>query len=302
MAPNEVAGALEAAESEAQISWAVAWPPAQRAPLVLASPHSGRDYHGELVAASPLDVLTLRRSEDAFVDDIYAAAPMLGVPLLKSLYPRVFLDCNREPYELDPAMFDSPLPKFVNSRSPRVAAGLGTIARVIATGEEIYAGRLEVDMALARIRTHYFPYHEMLRTMVERTRDRFGVCLLIDCHSMPSVGGPMDADPGSRRVDIVLGDCFGTACAPAITTFAETVLSDLGFAVKRNVPYAGGFTTRHYGRPTEGVHALQIELNRSLYMDETQIVPLLDLGEIPGRIAKLIEALVDMDQALFGLR
>lgn len=278
----------------------VAWPTAQTVPIVFASPHSGRLYSDDLIGSSPLDTAALRRSEDAFVDQIYAAAPTFGAPLLKCHYPRVFLDCNREPYELDPAMFAAPLPDFVNSRSPRVAAGLGTIARVIATGEEIYERRLEVDAALARIHDHYFPYHNALKAMVEDTRSRFGVCLLVDCHSMPSVGGPMDADPGSRRVDIVLGDCFGTACAPAITTFAEGVLRDLGFMVRRNVPYAGGFTTRHYGRPAEGVHALQVELNRALYMDESKIAPLPGLGGAPARIGRLIEALAGMNRSLFG--
>ncbi|MBL8659456.1 MAG: N-formylglutamate amidohydrolase [Rhodospirillales bacterium] len=275
-------------------------PPKQTAPIVFASPHSGRRYADELVATSPLDPLTLRRSEDAFIDLLYEAAPAFGAPLLKCHVPRVFLDCNREPYELDPKMFASPLPDYVNSRSPRVAAGLGTIARVIATGEEIYARRLDVDGALARIREHYFPYHDALNALVDATRSRFGVCLLVDCHSMPSVGGPMDADPGARRVDVVLGDCFGSACAPAITTYAEDVMRNMGYMVRRNIPYAGGFTTRHYGRPREGVHALQIELNRALYMDEERIAPLPTLGDTAARIGRLIEALTGMNQALFG--
>lgn len=303
MAPDEIGGTLAAAgEPACDASWSVARPPEQTVPIVFASPHSGRRYGDDLVASSPLDTQTLRRSEDAFVDQLYEAAPMWGAPLLKCHYPRVFLDCNREPYELDPKMFEDPLPDFVNTRSPRVAAGLGTIARVIATGEEVYGRRLRVDDALARIRDYYFPYHEALKELVHATRSRFGLCLLVDCHSMPSVGGPMDSDPGARRLDIVLGDCFGSSCSPAITDLAEEVLRNLGFMVRRNVPYAGGFTTRHYGRPAEGVHTLQIEINRALYMDEARIAPLPNLGGVASRIGRLIEALAGMDRALFNSR
>ena len=302
MAPNEITRpASEIAEAETP-SWVIAAPPEQTAPVVFASPHSGRRYPADLLAASPLDPLALRRSEDAFVDELYAGAPAAGAPLLKSHYPRVFLDCNREPYELDPEMFEGPLPAYANSRSPRVAAGLGTIARVIATGEEVYRRPLAVEAALERIRNHYVPYHEALKGLIEDTRARFGVCLLVDCHSMPSVGGPMDADPGSRRVEIVLGNCFDSSCSPAVTAFAEAVLRDLGYAVRRNVPYAGGFTTRHYGRPGEGVHALQIEINRALYMDERRIARLPSFAETAERIGRLVAALAGMDRALFSAR
>lgn len=305
MAPNEITrttgpGAEVVAADEP--SWSVAAPAEQTVPLVFASPHSGRRYPVDLLAASPLDPLALRRSEDAFVDELYAAAPRLGAPLLVSHFPRVFLDCNREPYELDPGMFADPLPAYVNSRSPRVAAGLGTIARVIATGEEVYGRRLALDAALARIRSHYFPYHEALKALIDETKERFGVCLLIDCHSMPSIGGPMDADPGSRRVDIVLGNCFDSSCSPGVTVFAESALRDLGYAVRRNVPYAGGFTTRHYGRPGEGVHALQIEINRALYMDERRIVPLPTFTETADRIGRLVATLAGMNRGLFTER
>jgi N-formylglutamate amidohydrolase len=173
---------------------------------------------------------------------------------------------------------------------------------VIATGEEVYHRRLTVEAALARIREHYFPYHQALKRLIDETVARFGVCLLIDCHSMPSVGGPMDADPGSRRVDIVLGNCFDSSCSPAITAFAETVLRDLGYAVRRNVPYAGGFTTRHYGRPAEGVHTLQIEINRALYMDERRIAPLPTFAETAERMGRLVAALAGMNRGLFAGR
>ena len=244
-------------------------PVRQRVPLVFASPHSGRDYPPDFIAASALDPVSLRKSEDAFVDDLFAAAPALGAPLLKALFPRALLDPNREAWELDPAMFDEPLPDYVNTDSPRVAAGLGTIARVVASGVEIYRSKLSFAEALRRVERLYRPYHAALATLVEDTRREFGHCILVDCHSMPSMGGPADTDLGTPRVDFVLGDCFGNSCARPVIVAAEATLERLGYRVVRNTPYSGGHTTRHYGRPIEGVHALQIEINRRLYMDES---------------------------------
>lgn len=242
-------------------------PPVQTLPLVLASPHSGRDYAPDFLARSRLDPHSLRRSEDCFVDEIFTPAVALGVPMLAALFPRAYLDPNREPFELDPAMFDGPLPSYVNSRSARVAAGLGTVPRLVAGGEEIYGGRLPFAEAVARVERCYYPYHAALRALVEATRRQFGYCILLDCHSMPSIGLPPEmADCGA--LDVVLGDCFGSACAAATMAAAEACLTGLGYVVGRNTPYAGGYTTRHYGRPASGIHALQIELNRALYMDE----------------------------------
>jgi N-formylglutamate amidohydrolase len=234
-------------------------------PMVVASPHSGSDYPADFVAASRLDPLTLRRSEDAFVDEIFGAAPALGVPLLAARFPRAYLDVNREAYELDPAMFTDALPDYVNVRSPRVRMGLGTIARVVASGEEIYGGKLCFAEAEERVETLYRPYHAALARLIAETEDSFGCCLLVDCHSMPSgaSGGGGRAAP-----DIVLGDCHGAACAPEIVEAARRHLSRRGFAVALNTPYAGGFTTGHYGQPRQRRHALQIEINRAIYMDE----------------------------------
>ncbi len=243
-------------------------PRRHRLAMVFASPHSGRDYPDEFVAASVLDRLSLRRSEDAFVDELFGAASAMGAPLLKALFPRAQLDPNREAWELDPMMFDGPLPEYVNTDSPRVAAGLGTIARVVAAGTEIYRGKLSFAEARRRVERLYQPYHAALAALVERTRRRFGHCILVDCHSMPSMGGPADTDQGTPRVDFVLGDCFGNSCAPAITAAVERTLENLGYRTVRNLPYSGGHTTRYYGKPIEGVHALQIEINRRIYMDE----------------------------------
>jgi N-formylglutamate amidohydrolase len=240
--------------------------PSHRAvPLVLASPHSGSDYPEDLLTASRLDPLTLRRSEDSFVDEIFAAAPELGAPLLVARFPRAYLDANREPWELDPTMFSDALPNYVNIRSPRVRMGLGTVARVVASGEEIYARKLRFAEARQRVELLYHPYHHALRQLVLDTEAAFGGCLLIDCHSMPSAAG----DGGGRdAAEIVLGDCHGAACAPYVVAAARAFLTERGFAVALNAPYAGGFTTGHYGNPRRRRHALQIEINRALYMDE----------------------------------
>lgn len=283
---------IASAVPETDEAIAIDAPGEQRIGLVFASPHSGRSYPAEFVAASALDPLSLRRSEDAFVDVLFAAAPRLGAPLLKALFPRALLDPNREPWELDPAMFDAPLPEFVNTESPRVAAGLGTIARVVAAGAEIYRSKLSFDEARRRIENLYRPYHDALARLVGQTRARFGTCILVDCHSMPSMGGPADTDHGTPRVDFVLGDCFGTSCAAAVTLAAEETLRGLGYRVVRNAPYAGGHTTRYYGQPAEGVHALQIEINRRLYMDEsTHRRRLGEFARLQSHIGELVAAL-----------
>jgi len=241
-------------------------PPKRRLlPLVLASPHSGAEYPADFIAASRLDPVTLRRSEDSFVDEIFAAAPALGAPLLSARFPRAYLDVNREAWELDPTMFSDALPAFVNARSPRVRMGLGTIARIVASGEEIYARKLRFAEARRRIDGLYHPYHQHLRGLIEETESGFGGCLLVDCHSMPSAAG---LGCGRDTADIVLGDCHGAACAAHIVAAAQEFLGERGYVVALNAPYAGGFTTDHYGRPQDGRHALQIEINRSLYMDE----------------------------------
>jgi N-formylglutamate amidohydrolase len=269
-------------------------PPRQRIGAVFCSPHSGTDYRAEFLTQSRLDPVMLRRSEDAFVDEIFSAAPDYGAVLLKAVFPRAYLDPNREPWELDQAMFEEALPPFVNTRSPRVTAGLGTIARVVANGEEIYAGKLKFAEVRQRIERYYRPYHAALQSLVDRTRERFGWCLLIDCHSMPSVGGPMDRDSGMRRVDFVLGDCHGAACSPLLSNTVESHLAGLGYVVTRNLPYAGGYVTRHYGRPAKGIHALQIEVNRALYMDEERV-------ERGPRFPRLAEQMTGLIAAIGGI-
>lgn len=263
--------------------------PAQpTSPLVFSSPHSGNVYPAGFVAASRLDPIMLRRSEDAFVDELYADAPAAGAPLLKARFPRAFIDPNREPYELDPGMFASTLPEWVNRSSPRVGAGLGTIARVVANGAEIYRGKLDFAAAETWIAQLYRPYHNALGALLDQTAERFGRVLLIDCHSMPAVGGPMDRDPGKRRADFVLGDAHGTSCGQGVIDWADSCLSSLGYSVARNDPFAGGFITRHYGRPATGRHALQIEVNRRLYMDESRIARNANFPRLAADLARFV--------------
>lgn len=271
----------------------IAAPERQVLPMVFASPHSGSAYPPDLLAASRLDASALRRSEDCFVDELFGDVPALGAPLLKALYPRAYLDPNREPYELDPTMFAESLPAHVNVTSARVAAGLGTIARVVASGAEIYARKLSFAEAEKRVQTLYRPYHAALRRLVDDTVARFGYCLLIDCHSMPSGGG--EGRPPAP--DMVLGDCFGISCARAMTAIAEDHLSARGYAVTRNAPYAGGFTTRHYGRPEAGVHAMQIEINRRLYMDEDTFTRLPALDRLRDHLNTLVRTLAKLPTA-----
>jgi N-formylglutamate amidohydrolase len=275
-------------------------PKRQTLPVVFASPHSGNHYPDSFIAASRLDPATLRKSEDSFIDEIYGAAPRFGAPLLKALYPRAYIDPNREPFELDPEMFADPLPSYVNSHSPRVSAGLGTIARVVANGAEIYRDKLAFAEAAERINALYRPYHRALQELIEDTRREFGWCLLIDCHSMPSIGGPMDADSGKTRVDFVLGDCFGASCAAAITDHVERELTDAGHTVTRNIPYSGGYTTVHYGRPRADVHVLQIEINRALYMDEERFERLPGITGLTADIEGLMASLETLCKHLGG--
>jgi N-formylglutamate amidohydrolase len=263
-------------------------PALQMAPVVFASAHSGRDYPAEFVASARLDTLTLRRSEDSFVDELFDAAPAAGAPLLTATFPRAFCDLNREAWELDPAMFDDALPDWVNTGSERVAAGLGTIARVVGSGEAIYRDKLRFSEAQRRVRDYWQPWHTALDQLVARTRTTFGVCVLIDCHSMPT-------RPEHRLgagADFVLGDVHGASCAPGVIGAVQMALRGQGYRVARNDPYAGGYITRHHGRPRQGTHALQIEVARDLYMDEQLIEKTAGFEALRLNLGALIVAIV----------
>jgi N-formylglutamate amidohydrolase len=270
----------------------VADPSEQAVPFVFNVPHAGAVYPSSFLESSRLDALALRRSEDAFVDELFAGIVPMGAPLMTACFPRAFLDLNREPYELDSRMFDGRLPPFANTRSMRVAGGLGTIPRIVADGQEIYRSRLPVDEALRRIDWLYKPYHRILRQLIHRTAHSFGHAFLIDCHSMPS--GSVSRD--DSKADVVLGDRYGTSCAGILVDLVEAAFRRSGYTVVRNKPYAGGFITEHYGEPALGRHALQIELNRALYMDErnlakSQDFPKLahDLTQVFGQVMQEID-------------
>jgi N-formylglutamate deformylase len=236
-----------------------------RAPALFNSPHSGSTYPAAFLSQSRLDVPTLRRSEDSFVDELMAGVVGQGYPLMRAHFPRCYVDVNREPYELDPRMFDGRLPSFANTRSMRVAGGLGTVARVVGDAQEIYDRRIPIDDALGRIEVLYKPYHRALRKLFTKLHRDFGAAMLIDCHSMPSSAGHRDERP---RPEFVLGDRYGTSCVGVVAEVTEQTLRGMGYTVSRNKPYAGGFITEHYGNPAAGLHAIQLEINRGLYMDE----------------------------------
>jgi N-formylglutamate amidohydrolase len=252
-------------DGELSPSFEIVEPEQLRAPIIFNSPHSGSVYPEAFLSASRIDLATLRRSEDSFMDELIGDLSARGFPVVRVNFPRSYVDVNREPYELDPRMFSGRLPSFANTRSMRVAGGLGTIPRVVGDGQEIYCERLSVDEALSRIETLYKPYHRALRRLIARVHQSFGTAVVVDCHSMPSIGVSRD-EP--RRPDIVIGDRYGTSCAPVLPDMVEDTMTRLGYSVGRNKPYAGGFITEHYGNPASGLHVVQLELNRAVYMDE----------------------------------
>lgn len=272
----------------------IAAPEQQTVPLVFASPHSGRVYPESFLAQSRLDPLTLRHSEDAFVDELFDQAPEMGAPLIAANFPRVFVDANRDNAELDPAMYVDALPGGVNDRSPRVTAGLGVIARVVSDGQEIYSEKLFYREARQRLDECYIPYHRALRGLVDDTIRRFGTCLLVDCHSMPTRRGYHSSFAEGAAVDLVLGDCWGSSCHSGITDAVERAALDQELSVRRNSPYAGGFTTRHYGRPSAGCHAIQLEIDRALYMDEKTLVRLPSFDHIRRKLTAVSQAMAEM--------
>lgn len=274
-------------------------PRAHEAPFVFCSPHSGRVYTERFLAQSRLDARALRKSEDCYVDELLSGVTVLGAPLIAARFPRAYVDVNREPYELDPDLFDGPLPAFANTQSVRVVGGLGTIARIVADNEEIYPGRLQVGVALERIELLYKPFHAALAGLLEETRRRFGIAILIDCHSMPSA--PV-GQPAASRPDFVLGDRFGASCDVKLTRFVKDTIAATGHEVHTNRPYAGGFITEHYGRPGRGFHALQLEINRALYLNEATFERTSGFMRLCGTLNRVFARLVAEFPGLIGGR
>jgi N-formylglutamate amidohydrolase len=273
-----------------------------QAPLVFASPHSGRLYPSDMRASPALGETAIRGSEDAFVDELLAAAPAEGATVLLARYARAYVDLNREAFELDQTMFVDRLPSYARARTARVAAGLGSIARVVADGQEIYDRKLTFAEAARRISLVHRPYHDALKSLLDAAKARHGFAVLIDWHSMPAAAVQM-ADPGvSVSPDMVLGDRYGAACAPGLTTAVEAHLGQLGFRTARNAPYAGGFTTEGYGRPRDGIHALQIEINRGLYLDEKTCTKAPDFAALANKLGQLFSVLTRLDWKQAGVK
>lgn len=279
----------ETIERELTPPFSLARPGELKLPLVFNSPHSGRIYPSTFLAASKLDPRTLRRSEDSFVEELFGFVTDMGAPLLHAHFPRAYLDVNREPYELDPVLFRDGLPHYANTQSVRVVGGLGTIARIVSESDEIYREPLSVEAALERINRLYTPYHDTLAGLLLDAKREFGLAVLIDCHSMPS---NKMADQGAGRPDFVLGDRFGTSCSGELTRLAASQLEALGYAVALNKPYAGGYITEHYGRPHKAQHVLQIEINRSLYMDEQSFQKSPGFTRLRASLDTVVRALV----------
>ncbi len=258
---------------------------------VFSSPHSGRDYEPDFLAGSPLTPLQLRSSEDAFVEELYAAVPGFGAPLIAARVPRACIDLNRSADDLDPALIAGTSRRFLNAR---VTAGLGVIPRVVGEGRPIMVGKLSLAEAQRRISTCWHPYHDCLRSLLASARATFGVAILFDCHSMPHDALAAAPLVGGRRPDIVLGDRFGAACDRSVIDSAAAAFSAQGFTVARNAPFAGGYITQTYGRSQGGVHALQIEIDRSLYMNEARVERLDCFPEVAARLARVAAELASL--------
>lgn len=258
---------------------------------VFSSPHSGRVYTERFTRASRLSGLQLRLSEDAYVDELYAQVPDCGAPLLSAVMPRAYLDLNRGPTEMDPALVEG---ARLSGLNPRIAAGLGVVPRVVAEGMPIYSGKISLNEAEARVEAFHLPYHRCLSRLIDRARQEFGVAVLFDCHSMPS-----DALRGYHaqrlpRPDVVLGDRYGASAAPWVMEVVQGSFEAEGFAVTRNTPFAGGYITQRHGRPSRGIHAIQIELDRSLYLDELHITPGDGFAETRARLSRVSAVLAEI--------
>jgi N-formylglutamate amidohydrolase len=269
----------------------------QRVPFVFNSPHSGRYYPERFLAMTRLDATAIRRSEDSYVDELFGGAVALGAPLLAANFPRAYLDVNREPWELDPRMFHEPVPSFANIRSARVAGGLGTIPKLVGEGLDIYPSRLPLGEALGRIEGVYKPYHDTLKRLLAETHSRFGYAVLVDCHSMPA---SIRVGDSGIRPDFIVGDRFGASASASFVEVVISLLSAMGYTVAHNKPYAGGFITEHYGRPARSLHALQIEINRGLYMNERTFQKSPGFDALADDLSRFSADLMSLPDHVFG--
>ncbi len=265
-------------------------------PVIVSSPHSGQIYPPCVLSETRLHLNQLRRLEDAHVDRLFDMAPSHGMPLLKALFARAYVDANREPSEFDQDLLSDPLPAHANGQSAKARAGLGTVPSRI-SGQPIYRKRLSLDHVEQRVRAAYWPYHHALQQLIEECQARFGRVLLLDCHSMPSFnanGALSEGGSDKGMIDIALGDRFGSSCMSSIVRHAEAFLAGQDLRVTRNRPYAGGHITAHYGRPHLGVHALQIEIRRGLYMDESKLRLHSNVSDLKAMLGGLLDILSEL--------
>ena len=268
------------------VGYSVNWPSNWVSPVIVASPHSGADYPQAFLDRSILDAREIRSSEDAFVDQLFDAAPALGMAFLTANMPRAYVDLNRSVQELDPAVIDGVARRGQN---PRVASGLGVIPRVVAQGRPIYSGKITQAEAAARLDLVWHPYHRELQRLLNTARSHMGEAILLDCHSMPREAlDTLGSGSTRKRAEIVLGDRFGVAADADIVEQIEAAFAAAGFEVARNTPFAGAYITQTYGRPSRRQHAVQVEIDRSLYMDEETIQPHSGFGEMRARLAQVL--------------
>ena len=259
--------------------------------IVFATPHSGRNYSQDFLDRIILDAHAIRASEDAFVDQLFLSVTAVGAPLLAALVPRAFVDLNRSCEELDPALIEG---VRSTGSSARVTSGLGVVPRVVGAGRSIYHGKISMVEAQARLQDVWYPYHQRLQVLLDATRTKFGHVVLIDCHSMPHEA----ANPGLRSKtspEIVVGDRFGAAADLKVTDCVQAAFTDAGFRVSRNMPFAGAYISQHYGKPKRGQHVIQIEIDRSLYLDEASIEPLPSFADFQTRLHTVIEKIVALE-------
>ncbi len=265
---------------------------------VFASPHSGREYPQAFLDASVLDARAIRSSEDAFVDELIGAAPALGVPLVLARVPRAYVDLNRAADELDPALVEGARRSAMN---PRITSGLGVVPRVVANGRAIYAGKLPLAEVLRRLERHWHPYHAALRGLLAEQAEAFGRAILIDCHSMPHEAIEGTLPRSGRLPDVVLGDRFGAAADPEVVEAIAAAFADEGLVVARNAPFAGAYITQAYGRPSQGWHVVQIELDRALYMDEARLEKRADFPAVQAMMTRVMARVVDLGRSRLPL-
>lgn len=273
-------------------------PARQSSCVVFASPHSGRDYTWSFLRKSVLNEHAIRSSEDAFVDQLFDCAPQFGATFLKAGAPRAFVDFNRARDELDPALIEG-VRRI--GHNPRIASGLGVIPRVVANGRAIYRGKMSLHEAEERIRDYWEPYHTKLQALLDTAHARHGQTVLIDCHSMPHEAMDGVARAGMKRPDVVLGDRFGAAASGDVVDRIEAAFASAGFIVTRNAPFAGAYITQAYGKPSKGQHAVQVEIDRSLYMNEKLIRPNGDFDAVRTALRRVIEEVAQIGQGRIPL-